>query len=304
MASGGGGLFPTFAGAQNQVYSTIANQLNKSTEKAIGLSQQGYNEAAAAAAQSNATSSAALNPFISAGTDAYHAYLDAIGVPYQTAAATPGQAAQTALPQSVLQMGPDGQLGLWEGGAPGTWQYKGSPQTPGYAKAAAAHGMKFVAGDFSKPAVAPTPAVYSQPDTQSILQRFMNSPGYQAMYQQGLSSLNSAASAQGLLGSGAQGQALEKFGANYAQTGYQNYLNNLLQGAQPGLTAAGQLSTNATSAGNALQGAATSAGNTQASLQQQTGTNLAKLNAETAINPESGFPFMNSTPFHQITQPF
>ncbi len=87
-----------------------------------------------------------------------------------------------------------------------------------------------------------TAATYSTPSSvDTILSRFENSPGYQAMLKQGLAGINSNAAAQGLLGSGAQGEALTEFGANYAQTGYQNYLANLLGSANIGNTASGQL---------------------------------------------------------------
>ncbi len=115
------------------------------------------------------------------------------------------------------------------------------------------------------------------PDT--VLARFQNSPGYQAMLQQGLGSVNSAASAQGLLGSGAQGQALTKFATNYANQGFQQYLGNLGKEAETvyggGLQATGQLG----QLGQAGAQAATTAGGNIANVTSTLGQAAARLQA-------------------------
>lgn len=115
--------------------------------------------------------------------------------------------------------------------------------------------------------------------SDTVLSRFQNSPGYQAMLQQGLGSVNSRASAQGLLGSGAQGQALSKYAADYANTGYQQYVSNLGNEANTvyngGITAAGQLG----QLGQAAASAATTAGGNIANVTSTLGADTARLQA-------------------------
>lgn len=109
-----------------------------------------------------------------------------------------------------------------------------------------------------------------------ILSQLQATPGYQNMLQQGLQGINQASAAQGLLGSGAQGQALMQYGQNYAENYYQNYLNQLSNAANTGETAGGQLASAVTSGSNAQQGAATTAGGQAAAAntatQKQVGT--------------------------------
>ncbi len=100
---------------------------------------------------------------------------------------------------------------------------------------------------------------------------FQQSPGYQFQLQQGLQGVNQSAAAQGLLGSGAQGQALTQYGQNYAAGYYQNYLNQLNTAAGVGATASGQLANAATSGSNTLQGASTTAGGQASAANLQTG---------------------------------
>lgn len=70
---------------------------------------------------------------------------------------------------------------------------------------------------------------------------WQNSTGYQFGLNQGEQSINGNAAAQGLLGSGATGKALESYGQNYANTQYGNYTNQLQQLLNSGNQSAGIL---------------------------------------------------------------
>lgn len=129
------------------------------------------------------------------------------------------------------------------GATPATTQYSANyaAATPG------TQGPLIQAATPGTAAVAATPgtaAVMSTPQTSSqIMAQFQNSPGYQNMLTQGINAANASAASQGLLGSGAQGMALDQYAANYAQNAYQAYLGNLSTAAGVGQTAAGALNT-------------------------------------------------------------
>lgn len=80
----------------------------------------------------------------------------------------------------------------------------------------------------------------SQGQNQAF-QNWQNSTGYQFGLNQGMQSINGNAAAQGLLGSGATGKALETYGQNYANTQYGNYTNLLQSLLNSGNQSAGVL---------------------------------------------------------------
>jgi len=134
------------------------------------------------------------------------------------------------------------------------------------------------ANEYGTVGKAGTEAQYSTPSSkEDVMSRFTNSPGYQAALREGLASVNSKASASGLLGSGSQLKALERYGSDYAQRGYQSYLGNLLSSASLGqdysktaASAAGQL-------GSSQIGANAQVASTALNAQSQAMLSKAKL---------------------------
>src|ERR1700722_13465906 len=85
----------------------------------------------------------------------------------------------------------------------------------------------------------------------NILQTLQNTPGYQATLTQGTEASQRAAAASGLNLSGNQVAGTEQYGAQLADSTYQQQLNNLLQPIQLGqAAAAGQAATVGTAASN------------------------------------------------------
>jgi hypothetical protein len=176
---------------------------------------------------------------------------------------------------------------------------KGERSPENFAQHLRAMGYSYTGDGMDPTSQIPTAAAFRQGNTQaqssallpqsgtaqSILDKFQSSPGYQAMLQAGQQSIASKAAAAGHLGSGAMQKALAKYSADYANTGYQNYLGNLLSGTNVGLQAGQAIGGNATSAGNTLQQASVSAGNAAGSLQKQAGTEAAKVLLGNRVTP-------------------
>ncbi len=292
----------------------MANTVNQAIQPALNTYDQGLSTIAGAVGNGNQfnqqvglgqniQNTSIQQPFLGGG-QAMNAYLDALGVSYQTAAASSGFQGTQGMNNVYQNMGFTGAgqssgsggygqfkgmsaaqyamqnpnavaLGQGAGGLPDEQErlrdiqdnqtaiknIQSNPnltaqqidQQVGYLKAAidSLNGTETMQeqykynpslfqqnyGTLSSPA---TSATYSTPSSASdILSRFQNAPGYQAALQSGLQGINSSAAAQGLLGSGGQGQALTKFAGNYAQQGYQNYLGQLANAAGIGETAAG-----------------------------------------------------------------
>lgn len=70
------------------------------------------------------------------------------------------------------------------------------------------------------------------------LQNYMNSTGFNSMLDQGSRAITGSNAAKGLFQSGATGKALNTFGSNLAQQSTQNYMSNLQNLANLGLTSA------------------------------------------------------------------
>lgn len=156
-----------------------------------------------------------------------------------------------------------------------------TPLTMGTTAATTTNGAQLTPGSPAQAAVAATPGTYSTPSSPaSILAAFQNTPGYQNMLQTGLAGVNSNAASQGLLGSGAQGQALTQYAENYAQNGYQTYLSNLLGAANTGNTASGQLM----SANSGLAGQGASSATSLANQGSSAATSLANQGSSSATS--------------------
>lgn len=72
---------------------------------------------------------------------------------------------------------------------------------------------------------------------------FANTPGYQFVKNQGINALDASAAAKGQLLSGNQSKALEDYGSGLASTTYNQYVQNLQNQANAGLSAAGGVGT-------------------------------------------------------------
>ena len=108
---------------------------------------------------------------------------------------------------------------------------------------------------------------------QQITEEVTNQPGYQAQQQEGINSIQKAASARGLLGSGNMLKDLISFSGNLEGQYYQNMLQNLQQQAAVGANAAGANSQSYQQQGGALA-------NLRSSLADSLGNaSLAKGNA-------------------------
>ncbi len=94
-----------------------------------------------------------------------------------------------------------------------------------------------------------------QQGTQSGLNNYLNSTGYNFQLQQGSQAITGSAAARGVLNSGATGKALTKFGQSIGGEYFNNYLNQLGGQAQRGLTASGQIGAAGTQGGVAAGGA-------------------------------------------------
>lgn len=71
---------------------------------------------------------------------------------------------------------------------------------------------------------------------------FRNSTGYQFGLDQGLGAITGSAATNGLVNSGGTLKAMEKYGQDYANTQYQNYINPLQNLVNSGIQGAGVLS--------------------------------------------------------------
>lgn len=64
-------------------------------------------------------------------------------------------------------------------------------------------------------------------DPNAAYDQFRAAPGYQVGLNEGVNAIDASAAARGLGGSGATLQALDKFGQNYADKGFQQYFQNV-----------------------------------------------------------------------------
>lgn len=90
---------------------------------------------------------------------------------------------------------------------------------------------------------------------QQAIDNFRNAPGYQSGMQEGVNAIDSSQAAKGLGGSGATLKALDQFGQDYADKGFNNYFTQLGQLGQQSLGATGQLANAQMGIANANAGA-------------------------------------------------
>lgn len=228
---------------QDQVSKAISptlNTLDQAQARTDATASGAISNTGATASQTNQDIAASGSPYTSAGSTAMNAYMDALGLPYQTSAGTAaGNKYYTTsggninytpeAMQQIATINSQTNNGLTMGNQPGTHSFTGT-DAENVAKANSDWAAFLQSGQ-----QASTGPTYSTPSSASdIMSRFTDSPGYQAALQQGLGTVNSKASASGLLGSGSQMKALERYGSDYAQKGYQSYLGNLLSSATLG----------------------------------------------------------------------
>lgn len=99
---------------------------------------------------------------------------------------------------------------------------------------------------------------------QSIGPTFQESPGYQFAIEQGVNAIDRAASARGLLNSGARLRELTRYGQGMANQEFGNWQNRLAALAGIGQTATGQTAALGTNAANNIAQTQMAAGNAQA----------------------------------------
>lgn len=92
---------------------------------------------------------------------------------------------------------------------------------------------------------------------------WQNTPGYQFALDQGTKAVNADAAKKGQLVSGNNQQAIQQYGTGLANQTYNNYLTNLQQQAQQGISAAGGVATGQAGVGNAQAGKSGAAANKQ-----------------------------------------
>lgn len=90
---------------------------------------------------------------------------------------------------------------------------------------------------------------------QQAIDNFRNAPGYQSGLKEGIGAIDSSQTAHGLGQSGATLKALDQFGQDYADKGFNNYFTQLGQLGQQSLGATGQLANAQLDIGNSNAGA-------------------------------------------------
>lgn len=121
-------------------------------------------------------------------------------------------------------------------------------------------------------------------DLTNIVQ---NLPGYQFQFGQGMQGIQNAASASGMLNSGALLQQLNQFGQGQASSYYNNYLNQLQSLAGYGAGATGQVTAGAANLGNQIAGQYSNLGDTQANSLLAAGQAQASSYLSPLANQES-----------------
>lgn len=89
-------------------------------------------------------------------------------------------------------------------------------------------------------------------------------PGYDFRFKQGVQALDRSAAARGLLGTGGYGQALSRYGQDYASDEFNNYYTRLASLLNLGFGAAGQSGNYAQTAGSGVANTSIGIGNAQA----------------------------------------
>lgn len=103
------------------------------------------------------------------------------------------------------------------------------------------------------------------PGTTSAFDNYLNSTGYDFQMDQGTRAITGSAAAKGLLNSGATAKALTTFGQGLASQSFNNYLTQLHDVSNSGLTASGQIGAAGTGGGASAAGATQSGANSFAS---------------------------------------
>jgi hypothetical protein len=100
---------------------------------------------------------------------------------------------------------------------------------------------------------------------------FQTSPGYEFARSEGIRGIDQAASARGLIGSGARARELMRYGTGVANQEYGNWMNRLQGLAGVGQTASGQTASLGQQAGQNLAATNSQGGSALANLAMQTG---------------------------------
>lgn len=127
---------------------------------------------------------------------------------------------------------------------------------------------------------------------EDIYAKFRNSPGYQAALEQGQKSRERSAAARGMTQSGALLKELTKYGQDYADQRYNQYMDRLGNMAGMGANLSQFNAGNAMQTGNSLAGMGTNLANIIAQMYGNQGENAA--NSELAIGNARASGYLNS----------
>jgi hypothetical protein len=123
-----------------------------------------------------------------------------------------------------------------------------------------------------------------------------NLPGFQFTQQQGLNSIQNAASASGNLNSGNILEQLNQYGQGLSEQYFGNYMNQLGTLAGAGASASNQAATGANALGSNIANEYTTLGNTQANAQLAAGQAMASSYLSPAANQSVNmFPYTTSS---------
>lgn len=113
-----------------------------------------------------------------------------------------------------------------------------------------------------------------------------NLPGFQFAQNQGINSIQNAASASGQLNGGNLLESLNQFGQGVSQQYYQNYMGNLNNLAQQGTSATNNAMQGATNVGNSVAQSYTNQGNAQANADLAAGQAMASSYTSPVANQQ------------------
>jgi hypothetical protein len=116
---------------------------------------------------------------------------------------------------------------------------------------------------------------------------FVQSPGYQFQFDQGLRAVDAGAAAKGLTRSGATIKGEESFGQGLASQDFNTYYNNLFNLANMGESAAAKTGAGAITTGQGIAQTDTSAGLAQANIIGNEFSSLSKTSNSVFSNPQT-----------------
>ena len=228
---------------------------NSAASSAANAQTQASREATQANWNALGVNAQLQDPFRMGGLSAQNEYLQMMGL-----APVQGQSAQQILSQYNSQGGRSGGEAMLHDGIPGN-----------YAAYQAGTGPNLGGTTTTNGASSTLPTTGYTAD--QVMQRLMNTPGYQTRANEGRTQIEASAAARGGLNSGAALRSLTRFGQDYNTSEYDRYMNRLaglFGGAQQ---ATNQIGSAASNFGQTAGNNAINAGNARANMYQQRGQN-------------------------------